>query len=249
MQFGHTKIFAWEQSPFTPAKLLLNQNKRRIYSHYSCYINFQSGLLLVHPKQHIFSFQKTLDHIITQTSHVGQQAPTHKFRQTKVRSPITHSTLLRRSKASYKLATTFVFASGRVRRGLVLSKHAFTPMEEKWADCSLQIYWQVYPLLNGNIWWEQQTAGYKWQLGQSSAAPQQRLPSAEERAASLLQHPQVPACDSLPWVKGLLFPEAAIPGEKMDLRGTTDNEAATTSSHPASTTASRSVALSWFWQG
>lgn len=128
-QLGHGKIFTREHSPFIPAKLLLNRNKRCIYSHYTRYINFQSGLLLAQPKQHVFSFQKTLNHTISKTSRVGQ-ASTHKFWQTKVQIPITHSALLGRSKASYKLAT-FVFTPGRVKHGLALSKHTLSSMEEE----------------------------------------------------------------------------------------------------------------------
>lgn len=60
-QLGDTKIFTGEHSPFIPAKFLLNWNKGCIYSHYSQYIYFQSGLLSAHPKQQASSFQKRQD--------------------------------------------------------------------------------------------------------------------------------------------------------------------------------------------
>lgn len=226
VQLGHTKIFTWEQSPFIPAKLLLNRNKRRIYPRYSCYVSCQPGLLLVHPKQRVFSFQKTLDHTITKRSRVGQQASTHKFGQAKEQSPITHGALLGRNKASYQLGTTFVFASGRVKQVGALETCSVSHGREMSRPRS--------DLLTGlsTLTWEY--------LARAANRRLQITARANLCGGGRCWVPSVTSPS--PQTRGLSFPRAAIVGGKMDLQGTTDNEAATTFSHPASPTASRSIA-------
>lgn len=114
-QCWHRKIFTWEPSPFIPAELLLNQNKRCHYSQ-AC---------PQHTLSSTFSpFRRSGPH-----HHSEVSRRTTNFNSSiqagECTKSITHSALLGRSKASHRLVTTYVFTSGK--QGLALSKHALIP--------------------------------------------------------------------------------------------------------------------------
>lgn len=101
---------------------------------------------------------------------------------------------------------------------------------KNWADHSL-IYRQVYPVLNENVWGEQQgTSNCRLQIRlQTSMASRQWLALQRTGLQPFCNPPRPQNTRSvLSW--------SSCCGEKIDLWGMTDNEAAMASSHPAHTT-------------